>query len=176
MWPWRVKMPTQNLLRLLLLLMLMRIVLATIFCRFGRWGLVIKLIFLFRPIALFQDFEAEIWSVFCCWCLIRISSDRKCSVGIKLAGHNFKFSWENFSMQIRKFSQILLKHLSCGWPIFTNTFSILLTTRVLPHCPDLEQEWSGPNCSWDPFYTYIRNPECVIEELFKKSTTPTQAL
>ena len=35
MWPWRVKMPTQNLLRLLLLLMLMmRIVLATVCCSF----------------------------------------------------------------------------------------------------------------------------------------------
>ena len=41
MWPWRVKMPTENLLRLLLLLMLvMRIVLARVCCRFGSWGLV----------------------------------------------------------------------------------------------------------------------------------------
>ena len=41
MWPWRVKMSTQNLLRLLLLLMLMmRIVLATVCCRFGSWDLV----------------------------------------------------------------------------------------------------------------------------------------
>ena len=43
---WLVKMPTQNLLSLLLLLMLMmRIVLATVCCRFESWGLVIKLNF-----------------------------------------------------------------------------------------------------------------------------------
>ena len=82
------------------------------------------------------------------------------------------FSWENFLMQIRQFSPILLKHLSCGWPIFTNTSSILLATRVLPRCPDVEQEWSGPNCPWEPFHTYTQNPECVIEELFKKSLNP----
>ena len=40
-------MPTQNLLRLLLLLMLvMRIVLSTVCCRFGSWGLVKKLNFI----------------------------------------------------------------------------------------------------------------------------------
>ena len=57
MWPWRVKMPTQNLLRLLLLLMLMlRNVLTQ--------GLVKMLKLKFS-----QDFEAEVWSAFCCWCL-----------------------------------------------------------------------------------------------------------
>jgi len=48
MWPWRVKMPTQNLLRLLLLLMLeMRIVLATVSCRFRScdFGQTVKLLF-----------------------------------------------------------------------------------------------------------------------------------
>ena len=56
MWPWRVVMPTQNLLRLLLLLMLMmRIVLATVCCRFGSWGLVIKLNFC-------SDFQHKVWS------------------------------------------------------------------------------------------------------------------
>ena len=38
MWPWHMNMPTQNLLMLYLLLM--RIVLATICCRFRSWGLV----------------------------------------------------------------------------------------------------------------------------------------
>ena len=61
MWPWRVKMPTQNLLRLLLLLMLvMRIVLASVCSRLGSWGLVIKLNFL-------SDFEHKVWSRFCSW-------------------------------------------------------------------------------------------------------------
>ena len=54
-------MPTQNLLRLLLLLMLAtRIVLATICGRFGSWGLVIKLNFC-------SDFEHKVWSRFRSW-------------------------------------------------------------------------------------------------------------
>ena len=61
MWPWRVKMPTQNLLMLLLLLMLvMRIVLATVCCRFGSWDLVIKLNFC-------SDFEHKVWSRIWSW-------------------------------------------------------------------------------------------------------------
>ena len=55
MWPWRVNMPTQNLLMLLLLLMLvMRIVLATVCCRFGSWGLVMKLNFC-------SEFQHKVW-------------------------------------------------------------------------------------------------------------------
>ena len=61
MWPWHVKMATQSLLKLLLLLMLMiRIVLVTVCCRFGSWGLVIKL-------NVCTDFEHTVWSRFWCW-------------------------------------------------------------------------------------------------------------
>ena len=61
MWPLRVKMPTQNLLRLLLLLMLVtRIVLATVCGRFESWGLVKKLNFC-------SDFEHKVWSRFRSW-------------------------------------------------------------------------------------------------------------
>ena len=61
MWPWRVKMPTQTLLRLLLLLMLIvRIMLATVCYRFGSWRLVLKLNF-------FSDFEHKGWSRFWSW-------------------------------------------------------------------------------------------------------------
>ena len=71
-------MPTHNLLRLLLLLMLvMRIVLATVCCRFGSCGLVIKhnffqtlstLVKILKILKLKfrRDFEAEVWLVFCC--------------------------------------------------------------------------------------------------------------
>ena len=53
-----MKIPTQNLLILLLLLMLMmRIVLAIVCCRFGSWGLFIKLNFCL-------DFEHKVWSRF----------------------------------------------------------------------------------------------------------------
>ena len=77
-----VKMATQNLLKLLLLLMLMmRIVLATVYCRFGRWGLVIKQIF-FRywsqglikivNMKFKLDFEAGVWFIFCIWCFVEV--------------------------------------------------------------------------------------------------------
>ena len=56
--PCRVKMPTQNLLRLLLIMM--GIVLARVCCRFGSWGLVRKLDF--HP-----DFEHKVWSRFLSW-------------------------------------------------------------------------------------------------------------
>ena len=61
MWPWRVKMPTQNLLRLLLLVMLMlKDMLTTIWCRCGSWSLVIKLNFC-------SDFEHKVWSITQSW-------------------------------------------------------------------------------------------------------------
>ena len=57
----RVKMPSQNLFRLLQLLRLvMRIVLATVFCTFGSWCLVVKLNF-------WLDFEHKVWSRFWSW-------------------------------------------------------------------------------------------------------------
>ena len=66
MWPWRVKMPTQNLLRLLLLLMLiMRIVLATVCCILGSWCLVIKPNFCL-------DFEHKVWWRFWSWSSCKI--------------------------------------------------------------------------------------------------------
>ena len=61
MWPWHMKMTTQNLLRLLLLLMLkLRIMLATVCYKFGRWHLVLKLNFC-------SDFEHRGWSRFWSW-------------------------------------------------------------------------------------------------------------
>ena len=61
MFPWRVKISTQNFLMLLLLLMLMmRIVLATVCCRFRSWGLVKMLNFC-------SDFEHKVWPRFWSW-------------------------------------------------------------------------------------------------------------
>ena len=66
MWPWRMKMPNQNLIILLLLLMLMmRNVLATACCRFGSEGLVIKLNFC-------SDFDHKVWSRFWSWSSVGI--------------------------------------------------------------------------------------------------------
>ena len=79
---WLVKMPTQNLLRLLLLLMLIiRNVLTPVLCKFGSWSLVIKINFVQTLSTRFgQDFEVEVqarfeagvWSVFCCWCFVEV--------------------------------------------------------------------------------------------------------
>ena len=61
MWPLRVKMPTQNLLRFLLWPMLMlRNVLTIVWCRFGGWSLVIKSIFC-------PDFEHKVWPRYWSW-------------------------------------------------------------------------------------------------------------
>ena len=58
MWPWHVEMPTQHLLRLLLLLMLMlRNVLTIAWCRFGSRSFVIRS-------NLCPDFEHTGWSRF----------------------------------------------------------------------------------------------------------------
>ena len=89
MWPWRVKMLTQNLLRLLLLLLLMlkkRVDnnLVQIWrLKFGH-----KVRFLFRlwaqGLAKFfwlkfrRELEAEVWSVFCWWSFVEV---RKYNLG-----------------------------------------------------------------------------------------------
>ena len=58
LWHWRVMMPTQYLLRLLLLLtFILRNVLMTVWCRFGDWSLFIKLDFC-------SDFEHKVCSRF----------------------------------------------------------------------------------------------------------------
>ena len=71
---WLVKMPTQNLLRLLLLLMLMmRNVLTTVVCRFGSWSLVMKLNFVQTLSTRFgQEFEVEVQAKFWNWSLVSI--------------------------------------------------------------------------------------------------------
>ena len=98
MWPWRVKMPTQNLLRLLLLLMLIvRIMLATVCYRFGSWRLVLNLNF-FHTLStrVGQNFEAGICSAFCRWCFVK---DMKLNLGRYSEARfgqdfNFKFAWD----------------------------------------------------------------------------------
>ena len=71
MWPWRVKMPIQNLLGLLLLLMfVMWIMLATVCCRFGDQGLIIKLKRFWVEVR--QDFEVGLWLPFCRWYFVEV--------------------------------------------------------------------------------------------------------
>ena len=63
-----VKMPTQNLL----LMLAMRIVLETVCCRFGSWGLVIKLNFCSDFEQFGQDFKAEVQARFWSWSLVSV--------------------------------------------------------------------------------------------------------
>ena len=77
MWPWHVKMATQNLLKLLLLLrLMMRNVSTTVWCRFGRWTLVIKLSFCSdfedKVSRFVQDFEVDVQARFWSWSLVII--------------------------------------------------------------------------------------------------------
>ena len=81
MWPWRVKIFTPNSRLLQLLVLVMRIVLATVCCRFGSWGLVKKLNICSDfehnfsqdfEIEVKARFEAGVWSVFCCWCFVEV--------------------------------------------------------------------------------------------------------
>ena len=90
--PWCVKMPTQNLLRLLLLLMLvMRIVLASVCSRLGSWGLVIKLNFL-------SDFEHKVWSGFCsCFPKFHLWNTLL-SVAVNSVKVNKSFHWTHISL------------------------------------------------------------------------------
>ena len=149
MWPWRVKMPTQNLLKLLLLQMLMlRIMLATV-CWFASWRLVIKLKFC-------SDFEHKGWSRFWSWSLFSILPLMCCRgwilVKILKLGLdkilNFKFSrdadvwlrfWSWCSVEIlkMKFDKDLCKIWTqpsgplCFWQCFLRISLSLMARLVL---------------------------------------------
>ena len=83
MWLSRLKTSTQNLLSLLWLLMLMlRNLFTTVWCRFGSWGLVNKSIFVFRlwaeglikilKLNFRQDLRAGLWLIFCRWFFVEV--------------------------------------------------------------------------------------------------------
>ena len=102
MWLWPLKMPTQNLLRFLFLLMLMmRIVLATACCRYGSGGLVIKLNFC-------SDFEQKVWSLFWSWSSGKIWSRSLFSILLLMfwSGNEVE-SWSRFWSQVWSISWIL---------------------------------------------------------------------
>ena len=147
MWPWRVKMPTQNLLRLLLLLMIvMRIVLARVCCRFGSPGLVITLNFCSDfehfcqdfEVEVRRDFEAEVWSVFCCWCLVEVTKLNLGQYSEARFGQdlNLRFSRclvEILKLMLSRDSEIVICSI-CLWTVYCD---LVIWTRP-----------SGPLCLW----------------------------
>ena len=115
---------------LLLLMIVMKIVLARVCCRFGNWGLVIKLYFCSDFEYFGRDFEAEVWSVFCSWCLVEVTKlnlgqDSEAMFG---QGFNFTFS-RDADAWLRFWSWCLINRDSVIWT-----------------------QPSGPLCLWQCFY------------------------
>ena len=139
MWPWRVKMPTQNLLRLLLLLMLiMRIVLATVCCILGSWCLVIKPNFC-------SDFEHKVWSRF--WSL---------SSG-KIWGWPVFFCWSfGEVMKLKAWSFYFMERLMFGWDFEDEVGSRFVFELVIRNPP------LGPLCLWQCLYSFSQLQRRVV--------------
>ena len=81
---------------------------ATLLLRLWAQGLVKILKLKFR-----QDFEAEVWSVFCCWCLVEVTKlnlgqDSEARFG---QDFKFKFSWDT-DVWLRFWSKCLIEILN----------------------------------------------------------------
>ena len=112
MWPFSVKMPTQISLMLLLLSMLMmRIMLATVCCRFRSWGLVIKL-------KSCSDFELKVWSRFWSWSSGEILKLKFSQYLVLILGWVYEdYSWSRFWSYVRSrfLNFSLVEMLIFGW-------------------------------------------------------------
>ena len=138
MWPWRVKMPTQNLLRLLLLLVLMlSIMLATVCYWFGSWRLVLKLNFC-------SEFEHKGWSRFWSWSLFSILPLMFCR------GYELE-SWSRFCNYVwsRFWSLSAMERLMFGWDFEVEIWSRIVFEFVIWN------QHSGPLCLWQCFEQII---------------------
>ena len=170
MWPWSVKMPTQTLLWFLHLLMLMlRIMMATVCCRFGSWGLFIKLYFC-------SDFEHEVWSRFWSWssgeilklkfsqCFAAVAVGQGFEVEAQVRFWSWIFvnilmltfcwsceveSWLRFESQFQflKFSRDAWDFEVGAWLRFWKWKLIKIFVRTQP---------SGPLCLWQCFFDELQ--------------------
>ena len=155
MWPWRAKMPTQNLLRLLLLLMLMLRIMLTTVCWFGSWRLVIKLNFC-------SAFKHKVRSRFWCWS----SGDiLKLEFVQHFAADVLYRLWSWILVEILKLGLVgwlvwflnLFERLIIGWEVDAssrfwrwNLIKICVWTCIWPTVVTLVS-WtqpSGPLCLW----------------------------
>ena len=128
MWPLRVKMPTQNLLRLLLLLILtVGIMLATVCYRFKSWRLVLKLNF-FQTLStrVGQDFEVEVQqdfetgacSAFCCWCFVEVMKLNLGRYSKARFGHEVKFC-SDFEHRVGQDFEVEVQARFWSWILFS---------------------------------------------------------
>ena len=134
MWPWRVKMQTQNFLRLLLLLMLMlRIMLQIWELKFGPktkllfrlWaqGLVNILKLKFR-----QDFEAGICSAFCRWCFVEVMKLNHGRDAAARFGQDFEFwvYWRCWCLvEIFNWCLVEILKMKCDQDLYLNLWNDL---------------------------------------------------
>ena len=128
-------MPTQNLLRLLLLLMLIvRIMLATVCYRFGSWCLILKLNFFQTSssrvgqdfeVEVQQDFETGACSAFCRWCFVEVMKLNLGRYSEARLGQDFEFESKFLRWNLIKI---------CVW-----TCNMTLARWTQP---------SGPLCLW----------------------------
>ena len=127
MWPWRVKMPTQNMLRWILLLMLMmRIMLATVCYRFGSWGLVIKLNFC-------SDFEHKVWSRFWSWVSGKIWSWSLVGILLLMFCRGYEVeSWSRFWTRFWILS--LVEMLMLAWNLEVDAWSRFWRWNLIKIC------------------------------------------
>ena len=141
MWPWRVKMPTQNLLRLLLLLMLIvRIMLATVCYRFGGWRLVLKL-------NLCSDFEHKGWSRLWSWGsgkILKLEFGQYFAADVWFRLYQVE-SWSRFR------SLCLVEMLMFGWDFVVDAWSRFWRWNLTKICIRTTQP-SGPLCIWQCLY------------------------
>jgi len=143
MWPWRLMMPTQYLLRSSLLIL--RNMLTTVWCRFGSWSFSFEINFCSYvedfevevsarlKIKFVQYFAADIWSKLSGWILVEILK-----LGlVKIL--KFKFCGEAV-VWLRFWSWCLVEILRMKWSRFV--FELMIWTQP-----------SGPLCLWQCFAT-----------------------
>ena len=148
-------MATQNLLRMLLLLMLMmRIVSATVCCRFGSWGLFMKLNFC-------SDFEHKVWSRLRSWSLGKIWSWSLVNILLFCRGYELNLSWDSklgldkiLNFKFSRDADVWLRFWSwCLVEIIKMKFDQDLWKNLRPKEVTLvsRTQPSGPLCLWQCF-------------------------
>ena len=146
MWPWRLKMSTQNLLMLMM---------KTVWCRFGRWSLVIVFVQTlstrFQGLSKIFKVSARFWS----WCSGKIL---KLKFGHHFAADAWLWLWSSFLVEILVWflSLSFLVMVMVGWD-FEDVWSRFVFELVIwPKEVSLvsRTQPSGPLCLWQCFLYY----------------------
>ena len=155
-------------------MLMMRNVLTTVWCRFGGWSLVIK-VFVQTLSTIFQglvkilklmfrqDFEAEVWSLFCCWCLV---------VAMKfILGQDSGLVWSRFFSL--SFVKMVIKSIYCTQIIMiqlsgcSSNHAVLLYSGLQPPSPSSSHVFSS-----SPWWRIVPDPP-RLQGLFPSSDPHT---